>query len=133
VAQWKHLGHLETLLLEVLWIGGELSVRDVAARIGRPLAYTTIMTTLDRLYKKGLLRRTKADRAFLYAPVYTREEYANRFAGEMVEDLLKQSPQSEDLLISSLVDALGQHDGRLLDRLEEKIEEKRRELRGGKS
>lgn len=133
MAQWKHLGHLETLLLEVLWIGGELSVRDVAARIGRPLAYTTIMTTLDRLYKKGLLRRTKADRAFLYAPVYTREEYANRFAGEMVEDLLKQSPQSEDLLISSLVDALGQHDGRLLDRLEEKIEEKRRELRGGKS
>lgn len=133
MAQWKHLGHLETLLLEVLWIGGELSVRDVAARIGRPLAYTTIMTTLDRLYKKGLLRRTKADRAFLYAPVYTREEYANRFAGEMVEDLLKQSPLSEDLLISSLVDALGQHDGRLLDRLEEKIEEKRRELRGGKS
>ena len=62
------LGPLEITVMEILWTHGESNVRDVVDRLGRPLAYTTVMTTLDRLYKKGMLERRKADRAFFYSP-----------------------------------------------------------------
>ena len=49
------LGPLEVTVMEILWARGESNVRDVVDRLDRPLAYTTVMTTLDRLFKKGLL------------------------------------------------------------------------------
>src|SRR5438128_8928980 len=49
------LGPLEITVMEILWQRGESNVRDVAEKLDRPLAYTTVMTTLDRLFKKGLL------------------------------------------------------------------------------
>ena len=51
------LGPLEVTVMEILWARGESNVRDVVDRLDRPLAYTTVMTTLDRLFKKGLLLR----------------------------------------------------------------------------
>ena len=51
----SELGHLEFQVLEILWARGESNVRDVAEKLARPLAYTTVMTTLDRLFKKGFL------------------------------------------------------------------------------
>ncbi|HWG37851.1 MAG TPA: BlaI/MecI/CopY family transcriptional regulator, partial [Terriglobales bacterium] len=62
------LGPLESGVMEVLWSHGASNVRMVAQRLPRPLAYTTVMTTLDRLYKKGLLMREKQERAFIYSP-----------------------------------------------------------------
>ena len=60
--------------MEIMWTGGESNVRDVAEKLDRQLAYTTVMTTLDRLYKKGLLERRKSDRAFIYSPRLSRQE-----------------------------------------------------------
>ena len=62
------LGPLEITVMELLWEEGESSVHDVVPKLARPLAYTTVMTTLDRLYKKGLLDRRKSERAFVYSP-----------------------------------------------------------------
>jgi predicted transcriptional regulator len=117
------LGPLEITLMEILWAGGEGNVRDVIDRLGRPLAYTTVMTTLDRLYKKGLLARRKSERAFIYSAALTREEWEQKRAGDFVAGFL-----SPELLISCLVDAVGQHDKALLDELERKIKLKRKEL-----
>ncbi len=61
------LGPLEFEVMEVVWTVGASNVRDVATRMQRSLAYTTVMTTLDRLYKKGLLEREMSDRAFIYS------------------------------------------------------------------
>src|SRR6267378_4612551 len=72
------LGRLEFELMEILWSRGESNVRDVAQHLRRPLAYTTVMTTLDRLYKKGLLERRMPDRAFLYSARFSREEWERR-------------------------------------------------------
>ena len=72
------LGHLELRVMEVLWVHGESNVHDVVQRLGRPLAYTTVMTTLDRLFKKNLLVRRKWERAFLYAPRWTRREWEQK-------------------------------------------------------
>jgi predicted transcriptional regulator len=81
------------------------------------------MTTLDRLYKKGLLARHKSERAFVYTAALTRQEWEQKRAGDFVAGFL-----SPELLISCLVDAVGQHDKALLDDLERKIKLKRKEL-----
>ena len=128
------LGHLELRVMEVLWVHGESNVHDVVQRLGRPLAYTTVMTTLDRLFKKDLLVRRKSERAFLYAPRRTRQEWERKRAGDFVAGFLASPQASGDLLISSLVDAVGQYDTALLDELEKKIRSKRKELgRRGKT
>src|SRR5437588_2278875 len=107
-------------LMELLWSGGEGNVRDVAQRLGRPLAYTTVMTTLDRLFKKGLLERRKAERAFLYSPRLSRREFEHKRAGEFVAGFFAGPQASGELLISCLVEAVGEQDEALLDELERK-------------
>ena len=107
------MGHLEQTVMEKLWERGKGNVHDVLAWLGRPLAYNTVMTTLDRLYKKGLLNRSKQDRAYIYAPSLSRIEWRRRQAAD---------------LVSCLVDSVGQHELSLLDELDEKIQAKRREL-----
>ena len=122
------LGPLELTVMEILWAQGESNVRDVAQRLDRPLAYTTVMTTLDRLFKKGLLTRRKSERAFLYSPLLSRSEWEQKRAGDVIAGLLAGPQPSSDALISCLVEAVGQHDVALLDELEKKIRTKRREL-----
>ena len=122
------LGHLEIQVMEILWERGESNVHDVTRRLGRPLAYTTVMTTLDRLFKKGLLERRKWERAFLYSPRWSRWEWEHKRAGDLVAGFLAGPGPLGELLISSLVDAVGRQDGALLDELERKIKLKRREL-----
>ena len=121
------LGPLEIAVMEILWSAGEASVHGVMPKLNRPLAYTTVMTTLDRLYKKGLLERRKADRAFIYAPRYTRAQWQQRRAGAFVAGFLR-GPRSGELLVSCLVEAVSQQDEALLDELERKIRDKRKEL-----
>jgi predicted transcriptional regulator len=124
----SELGHLEFTVLEILWARGESNVRDVAEKLARPLAYTTVMTTLDRLYKKGLLERRKVERAFLYSPRFSRREWEQKRAGDFVAGFLTRPQPSSELLISCLVNAVGEHDEALLDELEKKIRLKRKEL-----
>ena len=114
--------------MEILWDRGESNVHDVVEKLGRPLAYTTVMTTLDRLYKKGLLSRHKSERAFLYSTRQTRLEWEHKRAGEFVAGFLNGPDPAGELLISCLVEAVGQKDEALLDELERKIRMKRMEL-----
>src|SRR5467141_2762004 len=108
--QQLSLGRLEFDLMQILWARGESNVRDVVQRLGRPLAYTTVMTTLDRLYKKGLLNRRKSERAFLYTPRLSRWEWEHKRAGDLVAGFLAGPRHSGELLISCLVEAVGQQD-----------------------
>ena len=69
------LGPLETRVLDALWTRGSASsVRDLHPAFPG-IAYTTLMTTLDRLHRKGVLSRVKQGRAFLYAPVTSRDGF----------------------------------------------------------
>lgn len=123
------LGPLELELMQILWLRGQSNVREVVCRLGRPLAYTTVMTTLDRLYKKGFLNRRMPDRAFVYSPRFSREEWERRRAESVVAGWLAGTRPSRELLFSSFLDAVGEHDAKLLDELEKKIRRKRREMR----
>src|SRR5271167_2406556 len=122
------LGRLELEVMEILWTHGQCRVRDVVRQLGRRLAYTTVMTTLDRLFKKGLLSRAKQERAFLYAPQVSRAEWERRRADQLVAGFLAGPDSSRELLVSCLVEAVGEHNAPLLDELERKIRSKRREL-----
>lgn len=126
--RYGSLGPLEISVMGVLWASGECSVRDVIPQLERPLAYTTVMTTLDRLYKKGLLDRRKSERAFLYSPRLSRRDWERKMAGDLVRGFLAGPSPSRERLLSFLVDAVGQHDEELLGELERKIRSKRREL-----
>ena len=78
---------LELLCLRALWTLGEANVRDVQQAVSRskPLAYTTVMTLLDRLARKGVLARRKAGRAFLYAPQVSRDSLRRIALREFLE------------------------------------------------
>jgi predicted transcriptional regulator len=124
----KALGPLERTLLELLWARGEsMTVQSALDTLERPLAYTTVMTTLDRMFKKGILVRTRVDRAFLYSARYTPEELRRHDAQEFVGGYLT-GESGGGLLMSYLVDAVGGHDADLLDELEALIRKKKREL-----
>jgi predicted transcriptional regulator len=83
---------LEADALAVVQARGEASVREVMADLERaadsPRAYTTYMTTLARLHKKGLLTRRREGKTDLYHAVHTREEYADLRARDEVEHLV---------------------------------------------
>jgi predicted transcriptional regulator len=122
------LGPLEQRLLETLWARGTATVRELVEDSHEVLAYTTLMTTLDRLFKKNLLTRVAEGRAFRYAPRFTREELRREVAGHVFRELLDASPES--LPLSYLVEILTERDAQLLDDLQKLVETKRRALRG---
>jgi predicted transcriptional regulator len=80
--------------MEQLWKSGEASVRSVMQalnkRAPRERAYTTYMTIMARLHKKGLLARRREGKTDFYAPAYEREEYIALRAQAEVESLVAQ-------------------------------------------
>ena len=124
------LGPLERRLLEKIWERGTATVRELVESGNTELAYTTLMTTLDRLYKKSLLSRQPEGRAFRYTPKLTREELHRQEAEMAFRQMLDASPTSS-LPLSYLVEIVSEHDAQLLDELSRLVESKRRELRSG--
>lgn len=126
----RALGRLERDVMEIVWRGGEPSVREVQTALTRPIAYTTVMTTLDRLFKKGLVSRRREGRAFLYSAAQTREQMAAALTGGVLRGLFADAPGDARPFLSNLVDAVSDGDARLLDELERLVREKRDERRG---
>ena len=114
-------------MLDTLWARGSATVRELVDAGCEDLAYTTVMTTLDRLFKKGVLTRSEEGRAFRYAARFSREEFRQEAAGHAFRQLLDASPSSS-LPLSYLVEILGERDAQLLDDLRKLVERKRREL-----
>ena len=124
----SQLGPLEQRLLEALWARGSGTVRELLEDGHHDLAYTTLMTTLDRLFKKKVLTRQAEGRAFRYAPRYSREELHREAAGDAFRRLLDASPGAS-VPLSYLVEILTERDAHLLDDLWQLVESKRRQLR----
>src|SRR5947209_2185061 len=122
------LGKLESELMELIWDRGEISVRALHEVIGPRLAYTTVMTTLDRLYKKRVLSRKKVGKAYYYAPVLGREQYRERQTEHILNVVLQENSNS-DAVLSCFVDVVSELDQKMLDKLDALVRAKRRELR----
>jgi len=123
----EQLGSLESRLMERIWARGEVNVSDLQAEFV-PLAYTTIMTTLDRLFKKGLLDRRKIGKAYFYQAKLSEKEYHERLTQHLFGMVLNGGNDS-NVVLSGFVDAVSVTDQQMLDKLEELVKAKRRELR----
>ena len=85
---------LELACLGVLWRIGEGSVKQVRAELSTPFAYTTILTILERLVRRGAASRRKVSRAFFYAPALTLEEARRRAVRDLLETFFSGSAEA---------------------------------------
>ena len=120
------LGELQTVVMDILWIESPLNVLEVERELlkKRDIAHTTVLTTLDRMHKKGLLLREKKGKAFFYLPRYSKKEFEHEVAEEVLSGLLTQFAEPA---LSAFVELVGE-DGDKLDQLEELIRLKREEI-----
>ncbi len=108
----RKLGELEAVVMHKMWARKEsASVRDIVDALDgeRELAYTTIMTVMDNLYRKQMLTRQKHGRAYSYDVAVTQAEYSAALIAAVVED--------SDDRTTALVQFLGQLDPSELDRI----------------
>ncbi len=93
---------LELEIMNVLWETGPASVQTVQARLqGRDLAYTTVQTMLNVLHRKRRVKRRLKERAFLYAPLLSRQTAVTQAVGDMIERFFGGSADS---LVMNLVE-----------------------------
>jgi predicted transcriptional regulator len=122
-------GPLEIRVLDALWErGAPACVRDLQPQFPG-VAYTTLMTTLDRLFRKGTLTRVKSGRAFLYRPKSSQQELISKLAGSTLATLLPGDVESVRPILSMFVDSVGDRDQALLDDLEQLVKARRDELK----
>ena len=126
-------GPLEIRVLEALWErDAPACVRDLQPQFPG-VAYTTLMTTLDRLFRKGALLRAKSGRAFFYRPKSTQQEMISELAGSTFATLLPNDAAFARPILSMFVDTVGERDHALLDELEKLVKARRDELKGRSS
>lgn len=119
------LGPLEHRVLDALWRrSSTVSVRELQAEFPAT-AYTTLMTTLDRLYRKGVLSRAKDGRAFRYSPRYSPQALLTEVVRRTFERILGHGRTAMRPVLSTLVDAVTERDSEALDELERLVRERR--------
>ncbi|MGR9035452.1 MAG: BlaI/MecI/CopY family transcriptional regulator [Gammaproteobacteria bacterium] len=123
----KFLGDLELFLMTLIWDWPKpypVTVKDVYEAAGelRPLAYTSVLSTMTNLVKKGLLQVEKEQFAHRYWPTSSRSQFENRMYGRLMGQLLKDLSSP---LISHLVGSLEAEDPALLEALYEEIQRRR--------
>lgn len=94
----RGLGELEAAVMSILWSSeGAMSVRDVLDVLAsrKPLAYTTVMTVLDNLHRKGYVQRVKDGRAFMYQPSVSR----GQAAADAIRQILDETADTETALL----------------------------------
>lgn len=122
---YEPLGELESTVMEVAWGLPSCTAREVCDRLtgDRERAYTTIMTTMDRLHRKGLLLREKDGQAWRYAPVLSKADFERALADRLAAEILTAHGETG---LAAFVDAAARVDEDLLDHLASLIEAHRR-------
>jgi len=123
---------LEADIMEVVWSSDWewFAVSQVRDRLleSRDIAYTTVMTTINRLHKKGHFDRQRDGRRHLYHAKYSRDAFNQAMAIEVLDSF---DAGSQDAAIALLVDRVSRADGDELARLEKMIRARRKELESG--
>ena len=116
------LGPLEGVVMEVMWGRDGATVREVVDRLRqhRAIAYTTVMTIMNNLVAKSLLKRTPQGKAYLYSVALSREELWERASEEAVSDVLNRFG---DLAITRFVEAVAKLRPEYLSRLKQLAEQ----------
>jgi predicted transcriptional regulator len=113
-------GKLEAAIMDLVWERGSLSVRDAVEEIGktRRIAYTTVMTVMNRLVGKKVLARKARGNAFVYRPVKTREAFFAGASRKIIDSLIAECGA---VAVAQFVDSLDRVDPKLKRRLEDEL------------
>jgi BlaI family transcriptional regulator, penicillinase repressor len=121
------LGSLQTEVMDLVWSQGEATVAQLFETIGarRRITYTTILSAVQKLERKGWLKHRTAGRAYVYYPVRDRLEVGGRTLRDLLRTAFEGDPR---LLLASLLDETKLSDADLKE-LRKLIEDRRKEIR----
>jgi predicted transcriptional regulator len=111
-------GELETAIMDVVWLTNPISVRDVLQKLDRGCAYTTVMTVMQRLFDKGMLKRKLIENAYQYEPAMPKQQFVEQTVRKTVDQLCDGFG---DLALAHFVDALDDVDEKRLEKLRRKL------------
>ena len=98
-----NLGELQKAIMEIVWAMGEATAREVQERLSqkRPLAYTSVLSIMQRLEKAGWLRHREDQRTYVYQPAFSRDQESDRSLRHFVERVFHGNSQ---LVIQHLIE-----------------------------
>lgn len=116
-------GELEAEVMEIIWNKGPLKGREIFEEMKRKreIAYTTVLTVLDRLSKKGFIKKSKGFRSTLFIPSISKEDFQKLVTRQLVRSAMNIS---DDLAISAFLDIFSKMEKEELEKLSRFIEEK---------
>jgi predicted transcriptional regulator len=119
------LGDLEKSVMDVLWEMSDATGREVFEEIEKkkPVAFTTVLTVMDRLLKKGLIKRIKKGGLYVYKTTLSKDDFVKQVSEEVLQGILDISASSA---ATSFVDILYKTSPDEIERLSKLIEEKKK-------
>ena len=118
----RFFGSLEAKIMEILWDAEELSIKEVQLQLEKekPVNFNTVMTVMNRLVDKEILQKRSQGRLSLYRPTQSMETFIEQQSRKLTENLLDEFG---GVVINHMLDSLDQADPSLLDKLEHKIKQ----------
>ncbi|MBD8027141.1 BlaI/MecI/CopY family transcriptional regulator [Ureibacillus sp. Re31] len=119
----RFFGPLEAKIMDILWnVEREMTIKDVQNELEKEKStnFNTVMTVMNRLVEKGILRKQAVGRSSVYTPVQSRECFLNEQSKEMTHELMDEFGT---VVVSHMLDALEEVDEDLVSKLEQKIKE----------
>ncbi|WP_274653263.1 BlaI/MecI/CopY family transcriptional regulator [Paenibacillus humicola] len=122
----RFFGSLQARIMETIWASDQLSIKEVHARLNdeSPIALNTVMTVMNRLEERGILRKSTTgrgkNRLTLYSAVQSKEQFLAEQAKTVTHGLIREFG---DLVVAHMVDAMEEADPALIQKLERKLME----------
>ncbi len=113
-------GELEEKVMNIIWDKKSATVSQVKEALKDKFAYTTIMTVMDRLYKKGILQREKEGKGYRYYPTLTKEEFEKELAKKVVKEIIREKPSTVVSAFEGVIEELPEEEIRKIKSLIEK-------------
>jgi len=118
----RFFGPLESKIMDILWNGNEKSIKEVQQELEKEktINFNTVMTVMNRLVDKNILTKRLEGRTSLFKPVKTKDDFICDQSKKLTDNLLDEFG---GLVVNHMLDSLKEVDDRLLEKLEQKIEQ----------
>lgn len=118
----RFFGPLEAKIIELLWEEREMSIKEVQQRLEaeKTVNFNTVMTVMKRLVEKGVLEKRMRGRTSLFKPIQSRNEFFEAQSRKLTENLLDEFG---GVAITHMLDSISDVDETLIDKLEQKIKQ----------
>lgn len=124
----RFFGALEAKIMDIVWDGAEMTIKDVQQKLElgqeKAVNFNTVMTVMNRLVDKGILQKRMEGRSFAYRPVLSKEQFIDTQSKELTHELIEEFGP---MVVNHMLDALETADPDLMEKLEQKIKQWKKE------